>query len=78
MPPLPTETALCSVCRIDVIRPETPYRFPASTMRPPITVLEITMNAFAPNATSMSGQYDFGTTPIKNQQTAARPAPKSM
>src|SRR5213593_4161328 len=54
-----------------------PYFWPASTMRPPITVLAMTMNALAPNAVSSSGMYDRGTTPIRNQHTAARPPPSA-
>ena len=41
---------------MEVIRPEMPYFCPASTMRPPITVLAITMNMLAPNVVSRSGQ----------------------
>ncbi len=63
---------------MEVTRPEMPYFRPASTMRPPITVLAMTMNALAPNAASSSGRYTRGTTPIRDQQTAAMPAPSSM
>jgi len=47
---------LCSAWRSDVIRPEIPYFWPASTMSPPITVLAITMKVLAPNVASRSGQ----------------------
>ena len=63
---------------MEVTRPEIPYFCPASTMRPPITVLAMTMNALAPNAVSRSGPWALGTTPSRNQQSAAMLAPSSM